>query len=418
MSRRSQLFRLQTRGLAAVAFCIALAVSFSPAVLADARGDYVLATVRGVKAILSGRHVDAPSEARLAGGALAGIRRAAPDLNLRGEDWRAVEGALGALGARSAQALGLAGEAAIRGMVEAVQDPYTALMDREEMAADREGREQGAFTGIGVELAWDAGLVVVACLEGSPAAAAGILPGDRLLAIDGHPLRGLSFYRAGDLLTGQEGSVARLQVVRRGRSLLIQVPRRRLTLPGVEVRMVRTGIGLVRIGYFGPQTAAQVRSALQTLRSRGARRLVLDLRMNPGGDYQQGLMVAGLFRGGDLVQVQTRGGLQTVAAPSPPSWRGATAVLVDGGTASSAEIVAQALQGTPGIRVFGQRTFGKAAIQTLVPLPGGYGVRLTTGRYRSRAGVSVDRTGLAPDQPVPGGSDSLGSALAWLAGRP
>lgn len=415
MSRRPQPPASQAPRLAALAFCIALVVSFSQGILADAHGDYVLTTVRGVKAILSSRHVDAPSEACLAAGAMAGIRQAAPDLAVNGVDWRAVEGALGLLHARSTQDLGRAGEAAIRGMVESVRDPYTALMDREEMTADREGREKGAFTGIGVELAWDSGLVVVACLEGSPAAASGLLPGDRLLAVDGQRLQGLSFYRAGDLLTGPEGSLVRLQLQRRGRTLRIAVPRRRLTLPGVELRLVRAGIGLVRVGYFGPQTASQARSAVQTLRSRGARSLVLDLRTNPGGDFQQGLQVAALFRTGELVQVQTREGIQKVTAPAEPSWKGPVAVLVDGGTASSAEIVAQALQGTRGVRVFGQRTFGKAAIQTLVPLPGGYGVRLTTGRYRSRDGVSVDRIGLSPDQPVPSGGDSLNSALAWLS---
>ncbi len=417
MSRLLKRHRPEPAGLLAVVFCIALAVSFSPGVQADARSDFVLGTVRGVRAILSERHVEAPSEACLAAGALAGIRQAAPGLVLPGDDWNAVESAFRTLQAQCAERVGTAGELAIRGMVEAVQDPYTALMDREEMSADREGRERGTFTGIGVELAWNSGLVVVACLDGSPAAAAGVNSSDRILSIDGHLVRGMSFYRAGDLLTGPEGSQARLELDRRGRSLQIAVTRRRLTLPGVESRMVRSGIGLVRLGYFGPQSAAQARSALEALHSRGARSLVLDLRTNPGGDYQQGLQVAALFRGGELLQVQTRAGIQKMTAPAPPPWSGPMAVLVDRGTASSAEIVAQALQGTPGIRVFGQRTFGKAAIQTLFPLPGGFGMRLTTGRYRGRNGVTVDRAGLRPDQEIPVGRDSLVSALAWLAGR-
>lgn len=393
-------------------FCVWLVLSFSVGARADARSDFILGSMGQVRSLLLQRHIERPSAARLDAGALQGLREAVPGVAVRGGDWAALEAAFRGLDPERAAA---GGEQAIRRMVEAVGDPYTAVMDREEMAADRQGREQGAFTGIGVELAWDRGLVVVACLDGSPAGAAGLRPGDRIRAVDGHPVQGLSFYRAGDLLTGPEGSRARLEIERQGRALSLEVPRRQLRLPGVQARLLQPGIGLLRLGYFGPATASEARSALAALRAKGAQRLVLDLRTNPGGDFQQGLQVAALFRGGELLQVETRDGARRLKATSSPPWSGPVAVLVDRGTASSGEIVAQALQGTPRIALLGQRTFGKAAIQTLFPLPGGYGLRMTTGRYRGRDGRSVHGEGLRPDVEVPVGQDPLKAALAWLA---
>jgi len=403
-------------GLWGFLFFILLAGSFTSRAGADVRSDYVLATLRQVRDLLLEEHVDAPTEARLSAGALAGVREIRPGHAPASGGWHAVEETLVALQAREPQALGAAAERAIQRMVEAVADPYTALLDREDMLADRQAREQGAFVGIGVELAWDSTLVVVACLDASPARAAGVLSGDRIVSIDGRAVRGLSFYRAGDLLTGRENSSVLLEVERKGRFLKIPVQRQRFRIPGVQARLVSPGIGLLRLGYFGPQTGGQARKALEALAARGARRLVLDLRTNPGGDFQQGLQVAALFRGGELLCVQTRAGTQKVRAPAEPVWKAPVAVLVDQGTASAGEIVAQALKGVPGIRIFGRRTFGKAVIQTLYPLPGGYGVRVTTGRYRGRDGASLDKTGLQPDEAVPAGAEVLERALAWLRG--
>lgn len=389
-------------------FCIALVLSFTLHAAAQSRADAILAQVRQIRALVLARHVDSPAVGVLDAGALKGIREAAPGARLP-SDWEA------ALRAVPAERAAAAGELAVRRMVEAVGDPYTAVLDRNDMADDRESRERGAFTGIGVELAWDRGLVVVACLDGSPAAAAGLKPGDRLRSVDGTPVAGLSFYRAGDLLVGPEGSTARLQVERPGRGeFRLDVPRRHLRLPGVETKMVAPGVGFLRIGYFGPTTSNDVAAALRSLRGRGAERLVLDLRRNPGGDFQQGVRTAGLFRQGDLLRVETRSGVESLRSQTAPLWQGRSAVLVDRGTASAGEIVAQALQGTPGIRLVGQRTFGKAAIGTLFPLPGGFGLRMTTGRYRSRTGASVDGVGLEPDVTVPSGGDVLKAALAGL----
>lgn len=400
--------------LPGLVFCVALVLSFTIQAGAQSRTEVILAQIRQIRTLVLSRHVDSPPAAVVDAGALRGVREAAPGLKLPAGDW---EAAFRSLAQSQPDRAGVAGERAVFRMVEAVGDPYTAVLDRNDMADDREGRERGSFTGIGVELAWDDGLVVVACLDGSPAAASGLRPGDRLRSIDGTKVAGLSFYRAGDLLVGPEGSQARLEV-ERGRGVFrLDVPRRRLRLPGLETKIVEPGVGLLRIGYFGPKTASQAAAALTALRARGAERLVLDLRRNPGGDFQQGVGTAALFRQGDLLRVETREGVERLRSAAAPAWKGRTAVLVDGGTASAAEIVAQALQGTPGIRIVGQKTFGKAAIGTLFPLPGGFGLRMTTGRYQSRTGASLSGVGLTPDVTVPPGRDALKAALAALRGQ-
>lgn len=382
-------------------FCALLALSF-PA-RAQGPAEVVLAHVRQVRSVLLEQHVPAPSAARVEQGA-----------------WRAVGGSGAwsdfeqAVRLLPPDRLARAGQAAVEGMVEAVGDPYTAVLDPDDMRRETETRETGRFAGVGVELAWDGGLIVVAPLPGSPAAEAGLRPGDRIRAVEGRPTAGLTFYAAGALLTGEPGTRVALDLERGGQAFRRVVTRRALRLPGVEARRLAGGAGYLRIGYFGPSTAREVRRALQGLAACPG--LVLDLRGNPGGDFEQGLQVAGLFRSGDLVIVESRRGSQRVRSTGTPAWARPVAILVDRGSASASEIVGQALQGTPGCTLVGQRTFGKALVQTLYRLPGGYGLKVTTARYLGRDGVSVQGKGLQPDVPVRAGMDPLPAALRALKG--
>jgi carboxyl-terminal processing protease len=173
-------------------------------------------------------------------------------------------------------------------------------------------------------------------------------------------------------------------------------------------------VGYVRVGFFGPDTAAQVRSCLGALARKGARGLVLDLRNNPGGDFPQGVEVAGLFAAGPLLNVETRQG-QSQLSGSGVAWTGPVAVLINQGSASASEIVGQALQGRPGRVLVGQTSFGKARIQTLYPLPGGAGMNLTTGRYLSLSGLDLHGRGLKPDLSA---VDALPAATQWLLKAP
>lgn len=302
----------------------------------------------------------------------------------------------------------------VQSMVASLNDPYTIILSPSERKWEEQVRSSGSFVGIGVELAARNGLTVVSCLDGSPAVEAGLQAGDRILSIDGKAVDPLTFYAAGNLLLGREGSYAKLAIQRNGSTLALQVRRRRLTLPGVEHRMLDQKTGYLRLGYFGPSAAAETRKALDNLRSAGAQQLILDLRNNPGGDFEQGKAVACLFVTGPYLKVEERPDpvKELVAEPHSQHWSQPVAVLVNQGTASAAEIVAQAIKGRRKSVLVGQRTFGKARIQTLYALPGGGAINISTGRYLGIDGEDIHNQGLKPN--VVDAKDPLRRALELL----
>lgn len=378
-------------------FFAVLVVSFTwLAQFAVAQNPGVLATVTQVRALLAARSLYAPAPSLLDAGLVKGIKKVDASATNLGT-WPKIQQYFGALQQTKPSLAAQAGEAAIESMTASVGDPYTALLTRSDMQKDKLAMESGSLTGIGVELAWKGALTVVAALPNSPAKAAGLKSGDKILAIDGQNLQGMTFYRAGDLLTGQAGSIAVLQVKRAGKLLTFRVKRSHLNLPGVASSCLGNSLGKVSIGYFSPRTGAETATALQQLMRQGCRAVMVDLRGNPGGDFSQGTAVASLFCHGDLIIKETRGQKTRLKNSHPAFFKGPVAVLMDGGTASSAEIVAQSLQGLPQVKLVGEKTFGKGLIQTLFPLPGGYGLRVTTARYLSRQGLCVNGRGLTPD---------------------
>lgn len=380
-----------------------------------AQNQSVVGVMGQVRQLLLTKHIDSPNSAVLDQGCLEGLKQVAPECVAPNgsAQWSTIVQILSSLQVSNPKLAGRAGETAIMRMAEAIKDPYTALLDRNDMAIDRLAMNTGQFTGIGVELAWKGGLVVVASIQNSPARAAGLRPGDYITAVDGKSTKGLSFYRAGDLLAGPVGSTAKLDLVRSGRAMSLAVVRRQLSMPGVESGVIADHIGYIKIGYFSPATGGQVAQSLAALKAQSIRGLILDLRGNPGGDFQQGLQVASLFRQGKLITVVTRDGVKHMKTSALPAFTGKIAVLTDKGTASSSEIVAQSLRGSSNVRIVGQRTFGKAVIQTLYSLPGGYGIRLTTGKYVGRNGKTVNVVGLKPDLVVED-SRAKEAALDWI----
>lgn len=374
---------------------------------AQAPTGVILITLRQVQQCMLSDALQPVSSEALARAAWTAARKASPSLPEPTSDWSAFERAFASLPAAEAPA---AGEAALRAMVDSLKDPYSTIVTPAERAFEENARRGGSFSGVGVELAWRNGLTIVACLDGSAALEAGLKPGDRILAIDGRKLAGLTFYASGNLLLGPPGSKARLQVERAGKTLTVDVTRRSLRLPPVVSRRYPGDIGYVRVGFFGPETVKQVSHELGQLA--GARRLVLDLRGNPGGDYDQGVKLAGLLALGPLLLEEAHGGQRKqLSSRGPLAFAGPIVVLVDGGTASAGEVVAQALQGRPNVSVVGRRTFGKGRVQSFYGLPGGGGLHLTTGRYLSLTGVDLNGRGLAPDVEVAPGEDALARVL-------
>lgn len=357
-----------------------------------------------------------PQAAKLESGFKFGLKEVLPGLDLdnldifgsNGSDnWHKIE-------MENRNNINFASEVAVNRMVESIGDPYTAVLNRADMEKDKMLSTSGKFSGIGVELAWKNGLVVVGTLPNSPAQQAGLRSGDIIKSVDGQSLQGLSFYRAGDLLTGSAGSRAVLDIIRDGNSKRVEVNRASLSLPKVSSQVLSNDLGYIKIGYFSPKTSEEVYAELGKLKDKGVRKLILDLRSNPGGDFKEGLRTAAIFHKGELVLVKNRHGVRRMKNTYEPAFNGPLAVLIDKGTASSAEIVSVSLKGGENVTLFGQKTFGKGLIQTLYSLPGGSGLRVSTGTYLSKIGQPIHNIGVSPDVEVNLKDDSLKIAEKFL----
>jgi carboxyl-terminal processing protease len=298
---------------------------------------------------------------------------------------------------------------AIRGMVGEL-DPHSAFMDKDEFE-DLKIATEGNYSGIGVEVtAEDGVLTVIAPLDDSPAARAGIRPGDAIIAIDGQLLRSEPLDDAIKRIRGEPGTVVRLGI---GREPLPQpfelsIERAMVSVHSVRFDMLEPGYGYLRISQFsettGPDTLAAIR-ALEDEAGGKLRGLVLDLRNNPGGVLDAAVEVSDAFlEDGTIVSAEGRSAesrFRMEAMEGDLARGAAIAVLVNEGSASAAEIVAGALRDNGRAKLLGQKTFGKGSVQTVLPLEDGQALKLTTSRYFTPSGVSIHERGIEPDVPLP-----------------
>lgn len=301
---------------------------------------------------------------------------------------------------------------AIRGML-ANLDPHTLFLAPEEYR-EMQADTSGEFGGLGIEIgARDDALVVVAPIDDTPAARAGIEPGDQLLAIDGESTKGMGVATAVRKLRGAPGTKATLRILRTGfaepRDLVLL--RDRVRVVSVESRLEPGGVGYVRIKSFQDRTDAHLARALEDLRKqRGGplAGLVLDLRNNPGGLLDQAVRVADRFlTEGVIVTTQGRGPTQREeerAHPADTEDPYPLVILVNGGSASASEIVAGALQDHRRAVLLGTKTFGKGSVQTVIDLEDGSGLKLTVARYLTPSGRSIHEKGIEPDVKVEEGA--------------
>lgn len=293
--------------------------------------------------------------------------------------------------------------AAIRGMLELLDDPYAAYLGP---AAAQEARDlaTGSFVGIGVWLRPSGGgLEVSSVLPGSPARDAGIAPGDLLVAADGQPLRGLSAEEAGRFIRGPEGSSVVL-LVRSGREEReVEVAREKMAFDDVQARLVAPVVAHARVLQIGEGVADSLRQRIEELLAQGAQAVVLDLRGNPGGLTDEAAEVAGLFvEDGAVARFSSGGGELEVRGDALPPLP--LAILVDGGTASAAEMIAGAVQDHDRGVIVGTRTFGKGAALAVSDLDRGAAVQFTTAEFLTPDGHVIEGQGIEPDVPVlPGG---------------
>ena len=296
-------------------------------------------------------------------------------------------------------------ENALNGMLTGL-DPHSAYMNAEEF---REMREEstGEFCGIGIEVVPENGFTkVISSMDDTPASKAGIKAGDMITRVDGNSVRGLSLENMIDAIRGPPNTKMTLTIKREGVDHLlgISVQREIIHIQVVKQRMEPDNIGYVRLTEFTEQADAALKQAVKSLRRQASgklKALVLDLRNNPGGLLDQAVAVSSDFVAqGEIVATRAR-------YAEDSKWLGAKGtdiiagvplvVLINSGSASASEIVAGALQDRHRAVLLGTRSFGKGSVQTVIPLPGNGAIRLTTARYYTPSGRSIQGLGIAPD---------------------
>jgi carboxyl-terminal processing protease len=301
-------------------------------------------------------------------------------------------------------------QSAIRGLLLDL-DPHSAYLERNDAQAFDEDTN-GAYDGIGVEVLQlpDGTVRVISPIDDTPAARAGIKSGDVIVAVDGKPLVPADDDQGP--LRGAPGTKVTLKIVREGvaKPLDITVQRETIRVASVRSRMLEPGYGYIRVAAFQADTAADFESHLAKLQAqagganapgKGLRGLVLDLRSNPGGLLTSAVQIADdLLESGKIVSTRGRIAISEAEFSATPGDRLAGApvvVIVDAGSASASEVLAGALRDNGRARVVGSRSFGKGSVQTVLPLDNGDSVKLTTARYYTPSGKSIQALGVVPD---------------------
>ncbi len=295
---------------------------------------------------------------------------------------------------------------AIKGMVDAVGDPYTVYQTPSQReVSDTDLR--GSFDGIGIQIDMkDNRLTVVAPIEGSPAEAAGFRPGDVVLAVDGKSLSGKTLNDTVGLIRGQRGTPVTLTVIRQGTTdpLEITVVRAEIKLKSVRVRMLDDQIGYLRISSFSASTGTEMASGVKSLVDQQARGIIVDVRNNPGGYLSTSVEAAAQFvdpgtvvlyqqsGNGDRKTYRTEGGGTASQVP--------VVVLINKGSASASEIMAGALRDNGRAFLVGEKSFGKGTVQNVHELSDKSGLRVTTAQWLTPAEKPIQGVGLLPDQVV------------------
>ncbi|XFA72294.1 S41 family peptidase [Thermosynechococcaceae cyanobacterium Okahandja] len=304
---------------------------------------------------------------------------------------------------------------AIQTMLASLEDPFTRLL-RPAQFRSLQTTTAGELTGVGLQISSDPEtgiLEVIAPIDGSPAAKAGILPRDRILAIDGIPTPQLSLDEAAEKMRGSAGSRVRLEVQHGDQPpQVITLERGHIEINPVvaELRQLEgRAIGYIRLGQFSAMAPAEMRKAIQTLEQQGAQAYILDLRNNPGGLLQAGVEIAQLWMDPGVVvyTVDRQGITDSLNATGTPLSHDPLVVLVNGGTASASEILAGALQDTGRAQLVGDRTFGKGSIQSLFSLSDGSGLAVTIAHYETPNHHNINKVGIEPNQRVAKAPESL-----------
>ncbi|HFE48244.1 MAG TPA: S41 family peptidase [Chromatiaceae bacterium] len=297
---------------------------------------------------------------------------------------------------------------AIKGMLSGL-DPHSAYLDADDFR-DLQVGTRGEFGGLGIEVGEENGYIkVIAPMDDTPAAKAGVKAGDLIVRIDGKPLKDMPLNDAVNMMRGKPGSKIELTILRDGedKPLSITVIRDIIRVRSVKGRLLQKDFAYIRLAQFQSHTAQDMLEKLSQLKKQNKgplKGLVLDLRNNPGGVLTGAVAVSDAFlKDGIVVYTEGRdkdSRLNFKAAPDDVLKGEPLVVLVNGGSASASEIVAGALQDHGRAVIMGERTFGKGSVQTIVPIDERTGIKLTTARYYTPKGRSIQAEGITPDIPL------------------
>lgn len=402
MNRNASLFRNALFAALAVMFFTAAL----PAFAVSGTDSYILKSVLEISGTIRSEFYAGVSEKTLFEGAMSEISKKFDTGGVGAvSNEREFSSAFLSLLSRHGQSKGDIGELAVRGMIKSLDDPYSLFLDTRQWDYFRRVSAGEEFTGIGVELAKKNGaFVIVSPVEGGSAALAGIRPGDVIVKAAGRNVSGMDDMDVLALFDGRPGTFMTL-TVRRGSALKeFKVKRTVLSLkaPSASILKSGTAAGYLRISYFSEKTDSEAAALMEKMRKAGVKNLIIDLRNNPGGEFKSSVSLASMFAGRKTIvtKVMNGGKSSRVKGPGDARFSFRTVILVNKGTASASEVFSGAMQDYGLARLVGERSFGKALIQSVYSLPGNAGCKITTARYYTAKGRDILNRGLDPDTVV------------------
>lgn len=293
------------------------------------------------------------------------------------------------------------------GLADAANDPYTEYFTPDEAREFNQQLDGVSVTGIGALLDQDqdGNVVVMSPLEGSPASKAGVLAKDVIVSVDGESIVGMKVNDAVKKIRGPKGSQVTIQVVRGGsKRLTFTITRDTITVPTASSKILDDNIGYLQISQFSSDTYGLVQKAVTDFQQKGVKKVIVDLRDNPGGEVTSAQNIASLWLKQGAVIMQERRGSKVVesynATGTNPLLGMQTVVLVNGGSASAAEITALALRDQKAAYIIGEQTYGKGVVQQVIPFSDGSELKVTIAEWYSPKGSNVTHKGVTPDQKV------------------
>lgn len=286
----------------------------------------------------------------------------------------------------------------IKGMVESLGDEHSIYLDKK-MYQEMLMKTEGYFGGVGIVLGVkDKDLTVVAPIEDTPGFLAGIKPGDIIVAIDQINVKELSLEEAVNKIRGAQGSTVVLSIKRAEEIKDYILNRSNIEIKTVKGEILDNNVGYIRIAMFSEKTATELNKVYQELINKGATAFVLDLRSNPGGLLQASVAAANLFvPQGPVVSVVHKDGSKEVYSSNLASINYPLAVLINGGSASAAEILAGAIKDTNAGTLIGTKSYGKGSVQGVIPIGNAEAIKLTIAKYYTPSNVSIDGVGIEPN---------------------